>query len=75
MLNSSKLNDMICEKFGSVAAFSRVETGIPYTSIKYSISSDERCGKMPVDNFIKIAKRLEITPDELYDKLEITEAE
>lgn len=75
MLNSAKLNDMIIEKYGSIAAFSRVETAIPYTSIKYSIASDERCGKMPVDNFIKIAKRLEMTPEELYAALEITEAE
>lgn len=73
MLDSKKLNDMICEKFGSIAAFSRYETSIPYSTIKTSLYNDARCGKMPVDNFIKIADALEITPEVLYRQLKVEE--
>lgn len=75
MLDSSKLNEMICGKFGSIAGFSRIETTIPYTTIKSYLSNDAKCGKMPVDNFIKISDQLGITPEELYRQLELVEGE
>lgn len=66
MLDNSKMQQMILTKYKSVAAFCR-DAEIPYTTMKTSLSTPERLGKMPIDNFLKVAKLLGITPEDLYE--------
>lgn len=71
MLDSTKLNEMIVSSYGSVAGYCRHQTKIPYTTMKTSLSTNERLAKMPIDNFLLVAHDLGMSADELYDLIEI----
>lgn len=67
-MDSKKLNDMMKVNAGTVKAFA-AKVGVPYTTIRSSIASDDKLDRMPIANFIAIAHGFNMTADRLIEEL------
>lgn len=68
-MDSKKLKDMISSYSGGLRSFA-ADVDIPHTTLFNSLRNDDTLGRMPITNFMKVAKGLGMTADQLASELE-----
>lgn len=64
-----RIKDLMIDSDGTVKDFCK-RIGVPYTTIYTNLDSDAKLDRMSISNFVKVADGLDMSPDELLERIE-----